>query len=195
MSQGHIYYLESLYRCNGEGQGEIWWCGDQSADTTAQPCQSDVGTMFSMTSIGTLITPIALGRAATVTSSQTNTITVSPVESTTAASRTSKAGSASVTGAGTSTSALTSSDSPSTGNSSALGLGLPLIAAIVALTYVVARRKTNTAPAWSRPEKQPTSNQQLQAWPAKSRAEELYGKQIHKIAEIPQSAGLAGRES
>jgi hypothetical protein len=199
VSQGVTYYLANLYRCNGEGQGEMWWCGDQSADTTAQPCQTDVGTMFSMTSIGTLVTPVAFVAATTVTSFRTGTITGSSIDSTAAISRTSTSSSAFAAGAATSTAALTTSDNPSTGNSSTLGiglgvgLGLPLIAAIVALTYVIARRKANTSAAWGRLEKQGFSNQQPQAWSSsETKREELYGRQIYEVAAIHQRAELGG---
>lgn len=199
VSEGQTYYLANLYRCNGEGKGEIWWCGDQSADTTAQPCQSGVGTTFSMTSIGTFVTPVSLVAAASRSSSQTDTITGSQAESTLGTPSTSTI--ASAAGAATSSAAMTASNNKSAGNSSTLGIGLgvglgvPLIAAIMALTYVIARRKGSKSTAGGGFEKQQVSDEKPQVYVSEYRPGELHGKHIQEMAGNRQSISeLSARE-
>jgi hypothetical protein len=75
-----------------------------------------------------------------------------------------------------------------------VGLGLPLLAAIIALTYFFARRKGDPSAYGSGLEKQQIVYQQPQVWPSKPRPEELYGKQIHEISSTPQRAELGERE-
>ena len=179
VSLGKTYYLANLYRCNGQGKGEIWWCGDQSGDTSVQPCQSGVGTTFSMTSIGTFVTPFPLVAAATASSSQSTT--------TSGTSRTSELSPAPTSGA---LSLAPSTNSSSLGIGLGLGLGFPLFAAIIALTYFIARRKGCSSTA-EMPEK-PQMLQKPPGWSSVPRPELLQGKQFHEIQASDQLAELPG---
>jgi hypothetical protein len=179
VSQGKTYYLANLYRCNGQGKGEIWWCGDQSSDTNVQPCQSEAGTTFSMTSIGTFVTPFPLVAAVTASSSQSTT--TSGITSRT--SSTSKPSPASTSAASSPT---TSTNSSALGIGLGVGLGLPLFAAIIALAWVIARRKSSSSTAGMSEKQQML--QQPSGW-SSAPEHELQGKQVHKQAREIQSSG------
>ena len=181
VSQGTRYYFANLYRCNGQGTGEIWWCGDQSSGTTAQPCQSGAGTTFSMTSIGTFVTPFPLVAAATASSSRSTT--------TSGTSSTSEPSPASTSGASSPTTS-TNFSALGIGLGLGLGLGLPLLAAVIVLAYVIARRKGSSSTAGTSEKRQVLP--QSEEWSSVPKPGELQGNQFHEIQGSGQVAELQG---
>lgn len=190
VSEGETYYLANIYRCNGQGKGEIWWCGDQSADTTSQPCQSGFGSTFSMTSIGTFLTPVPLVAAATANSAQTTSASALYTSSATSMSSSASA----TSGASFSTPSGTSSKSSSVplGVGLGVGLGVPLLAAIGALIYLLARKRRGPPVNNATPQKQEMLQPALpQGAPPYQQKPELHGTQLNEIPGVQQQSTMA----